>query len=183
MVRQPGQCLDHDRDALAPLEPADVPETELPVGGAVRCRREATEVDAEPHHAHDAAEPLAPEDLPGFGIAAVDAGRRPQRPPLDPPERRWIALLDVLCPVEEDRRLRTGEGTDDEHLERGEARRLLVAIDDVGSQLPKRAPDRPRVVHEAIGMTADGSRGARRSRRSRRQRRRRPRPRSTDERR
>ena len=35
VVRQPGQCLDHDGDPLAPLEPADVAETELPLGRAV----------------------------------------------------------------------------------------------------------------------------------------------------
>ena len=99
--------------------------------------------------------PLRRRIRPASSLQVWAASARRSASPLEPAERRRIALLDVLGAVEADSgRPRRASRAEQEHLGHGEAGRLLVDVEDVDLDRERSARQiGPRVVDEAVRVT------------------------------
>ena len=109
--------------------------------------REALGVDAQRDQGGRPGEPLALADAARLGVAHAQRGGVAQGPPLEPAERRWVALVDVLGGVQDVRRPLAAQPPQQQDLGRRQGERLLVDVDDV-VRPPEGAPQRQRRVHE-----------------------------------
>ena len=105
--------------------------------------REALGVDAQRDQGGRPGEPLALADAARLGVAHAQRGGVAQGPPLEPPERRWVALVDVLGGVQDVRRPLAAQPPQQQDLGGRQGERLLVDVDDV-VRPSESAPQRQR---------------------------------------
>ena len=122
--------------------------------------------------------PLALADAAGLGVADAQPGGVAQRPPLEPAERRRVALVDVLGGVQDVRRPLAAQPPQQQDLGGRQGERLLVDVDDV-VRPAEGAPQRQRRVDEQRRVASPGAEAGHRLARTGRRGPRRSRPRSS----
>ena len=140
---------------------ADVPDDRRPVAAGGRARGEEIGVHAERDQRGPARQALALADAAGLAVADAQPGGVAQRPAFEPPEGDGVALVDVLCGVEDVRRPLAAQPAQQQDLGRGERERLLLDVDDVvgaaeGPPEGERGVDEERGVPSPGAQTGDG---------------------------
>ena len=147
-----GNRVEQDVDTLVVGEPPGVAhDGGAPRGGRVGRALQRGDVDAERDEVGSAREPTPFDQRPGGGVAHADRPGATEGPPLERPERRGQALLEVLGGVQRIRGSLPPQGPQREDLRGGEGERLLVDVDEVPG-LSEGPPQRARVVDEQSGM-------------------------------
>ena len=121
------------------------PTTRGPRGPEIGRGRERVEVDPQRDQGGRAGEaPCARRCAPASALHTLIAGGVAQGPPLQPAERRRVALVDVLGGVEDVRRALPAQPPQQQDLGGRQREGLLVDVDDVVGPA-ERAPQRERV--------------------------------------
>ncbi len=150
-----GNRLQEDGHPLVGDEPSHVSHPQLAGGRVPVDRVEPVDIDAEGEQLEFPGEASAPQDPPGLEIAGVRTCRPPERPPLEPPEGRRVALLEVLGGADQEGCAARPQPAEDEHLGHGEPEGLLVYVDEIPPPPAEQAPERPGIEEEQIGVAPE----------------------------